>query len=384
MELVRFHETTLAVQEASKANPLANFSVFNQFALLNDAEFKQVLVQSFGNQTFSPDKGATLSEEAVGAGDSADWSSHKCNPPVRNQGQCGSCWAFSTVGAVESAHCLATGELIDLSEQQVVSCSTNGGSMGCNGGFPPSAIDYMQQGVCLQQDWPYSGQTGSCNKNCQKKKLSIGKTVQVSGESALQSALTKQPVTVVVEAGNAVWRNYKGGVVTQCPGARSDHAVIAVGFGASSGQFFKIKNSWGAQWGENGYIYLQRGVGGKGMCNVAEGVAYPTLQGGSPPPSPPNPRPSSNPRPSPSSSSPSPSSSSPWGPVAPTPAPGPAPVPSPDDPWGDDPSSDDPWGDDPSSSDPWDDNNNDDDDPWGDDDNNSDDPWGDDDNNNGW
>ncbi|KAF0685480.1 hypothetical protein As57867_022568, partial [Aphanomyces stellatus] len=204
-------------------------------------------------------------------------SSHKCNPPVKNQGQCGSCWAFSTVGTVEAAHCLTSGEVVDLSEQQVVSCSTNGGSMGCNGGFPPSAIDWMQQGVCLQKDWPYAGQTGSCNKNCQKKKLSIGKTVQTSGESSLQSALTKQPVTVVVEAGNAVWRNYKGGVVTQCPGSHSDHAVIAVGFGSSTGQYFKIKNSWGAQWGENGYIYLQRGVGGKGMCNVAEGVSYPQL-----------------------------------------------------------------------------------------------------------
>ncbi|KAF0694606.1 hypothetical protein As57867_014477, partial [Aphanomyces stellatus] len=272
MELLRFHETVQAVEQAKKDNPLAQFDAMNQFALLNDAEFKQVLVQSFGNQTFNaPPLAADHLEAAVGAGDT-DWSSHKCNPPVKNQGQCGSCWAFSTVGTVEAAHCLTSGEVVDLSEQQVVSCSTNGGSMGCNGGFPPSAIDWMQQGVCLQQDWPYAGQTGSCNKNCQKKKLSIGKTVQTSGESSLQSALTKQPVTVVVEAGNAVWRNYKGGVVTQCPGSHSDHAVIAVGFGSSTGQYFKIKNSWGAQWGENGYIYLQRGVGGKGMCNVAEGV----------------------------------------------------------------------------------------------------------------
>ncbi|KAH9160791.1 hypothetical protein AeNC1_018953, partial [Aphanomyces euteiches] len=94
---------------------------------------------------------------------------------------------------------------------------------------------------------------------------------------------------VVVEAGNEVWRNYKSGVVTQCPGKQSDHAVIAVGYGTSTHDYFKIKNSWGAQWGDSGYIYLQRGVGGKGMCNVVEGISFPTLTGTSPTTAPPSP-----------------------------------------------------------------------------------------------
>ncbi|KAF0690161.1 Aste57867_18411 [Aphanomyces stellatus] len=287
MELLRFHETTQSVLRAAALNPLANFSAFNQFALLNDAEFKQVMVSSFGTSSFEVTEAAegVVGDDAVGGGpDSIDWSTHRCNPSVKSQGQCGSCWAFSTVGTAETAHCLATGNLLDLSEQQVVSCSTNGGSQGCKGGFPPGAVDFIrQQGLCTQQDWAYTSgtttQTGNCDRNCQKTTLAIGNTVQANGEAALQTALANQPVTVIVEAGNDVWRNYKGGVVTQCPGGKSDHAVIAVGYGAATGQFFKIKNSWGPQWGDNGYIYLQRGVGGIGMCNVAQAVTYPQLQG---------------------------------------------------------------------------------------------------------
>ncbi|CAK4148485.1 unnamed protein product [Aphanomyces euteiches] len=131
--------------------------------------------------------------------------------------------------------------------------------------------------------YPYvsgtTGKTGSCQSSCAKKMLSIGKTVQTEGEAALVAALNKQPVSVLVEAGNEVWRNYKSGVITQCPGAQVDHAVTAVGYGTSTHDYFKIKNSWGAQWGENGYIYLQRGVGGNGMCNVVEYISYPTLTG---------------------------------------------------------------------------------------------------------
>ncbi|CAK5041232.1 unnamed protein product, partial [Aphanomyces euteiches] len=111
------------------------------------------------------------------------------------------------------------------------------------------------------------------------KTLSIGETVQTEGEDSLVAALNKQPVSVIVESDNEVWRNYQSGVVTQCPGKQSDHAVIAVGYGTSTHDYFKIKNSWGAQWGDNGYIYLRRGVGGKGMCNVAEGISFPTLTG---------------------------------------------------------------------------------------------------------
>ncbi|KAF0713102.1 hypothetical protein As57867_004503, partial [Aphanomyces stellatus] len=310
-ELDRFHTTILNVEEAAKDNPLATFSEFNQFALLTTAEFKRAVMKSFGgrNHTATTSLAATAS-----AASTMDWSTSKCNPPVQNQGQCGSCWAFSTVGTAEFAHCLATGELLSLSEQQVVSCDSH--SYGCDGGFPAGAIDYMAQtGVCLSADYPYtsgkSGNSGSCNSSCSKRQLSLGATQQISGESSLLTVLNTQPVTVVVEAGNPVWQNYHSGVVTQCPGAQSDHAVIAVGYGTSTGDFWKIKNSWGAQWGENGYIYLQRGVGGRGMCNVAEGISYPKLDG--------SPGPTSNQPPAPSSITPAPYTNRPTN--SPTPVP---------------------------------------------------------------
>ncbi|KAF0682272.1 hypothetical protein As57867_025494, partial [Aphanomyces stellatus] len=151
-------------------------------------------------------------------------------------------------------HCVATGELLDLSEQQVTSCSTEGGSMGCMGGWPAHALNYVATtGLCMESNWPYksgqSGDTGSCSNNCAKKKLAIGKSVGVKGEAALVTTLNTQPASVLVEAGNSIWMNYQGGIVTQCPGAENDHAVVAVGY---DGESYKLRNSWGTNWGEDG------------------------------------------------------------------------------------------------------------------------------------
>ncbi|KAF0718604.1 hypothetical protein As57867_001596, partial [Aphanomyces stellatus] len=308
-----------AVDVARKNNPKAQFSTDHKFALMTELEFKKFVSVSFqqGNHT-----ARTLAAEdtAAAQASSVDWTTGSCVPPVRDQGQCGSCWAFSATGVSEMAHCIVTGQLYVLSEQQVTSCDTANGNGGCNGGFPWYAIDYVAtNGLCLDSDWPYSsgtsGQTGSCSKSCTKKQLSIGQSVQVSGESALATALNKQPVSVTVEAGNSVWQNYQGGVVTRCPGAQSDHAVIAVGY---DGQSYKVRNSWGAGWGEGGYIRLQQGVGDVGTCNVVNSVSYPQIN--------------VNPTPTPTSKNPSPSTPSPPTPkpstTKPTPKPS-TPVPQP-------------------------------------------------------
>ncbi|CAK4755981.1 unnamed protein product [Aphanomyces euteiches] len=281
-ELARFHNTLQDVATAQKNNPHAVFSPFNVFALLTPAEFSKIFQNSLVGRNISAGQPLRAVESTVTAGASIDWSTSTCSSPVKNQGDCGNCWAFSAVGTAEFAHCIATGENLDLSEQQVTSCDT--ASSGCNGGYPSAAIDYQHNGgICLESAYPYTygttSQTGSCQSSCAKKTLSIGETVQTEGEDSLVAALNKQPVSVIVESDNEVWRNYQSGVVTQCPGKQSDHAVIAVGYGTSTHDYFKIKNSWGAQWGDNGYIYLRRGVGGKGMCNVAEGISFPTLTG---------------------------------------------------------------------------------------------------------
>ncbi|KAF0696184.1 Aste57867_13044 [Aphanomyces stellatus] len=150
----------------------------------------------------------------------------------------------------------------------------------CDGGFLWYAIDYASQtGLCLDSDWPYTSgttrKTGACNNQCKKKKLAIGKSVRVSGESAVDLALNTQPVSVTVTAGNSVWQHYQSSIVTQCPKAQSDHAVVAVGY---DGQSYNLRNSWGASWGEAGYIRLQRGVGGAGMCNVVGGASFPQIR----------------------------------------------------------------------------------------------------------
>ncbi|ETV69657.1 hypothetical protein H257_14681 [Aphanomyces astaci] len=266
-ELQRFHNTVQDVQEAALANPDAQFSPFNQFALLTNDEFKSVLMTSFNPQNFT--NVAPLPELANERASEADWSTSKCNSPITNQGSCGSCWAFASIGTVETAHCIATGELLDLSEQQLVSCDKK--NSGCNGGNPLPAIDWMQQGVCTEESYPYKSgkgsQSGTCQTSCTKKKLSIGKTKRTTGESSLMTVLQSQAAAVAVESGNAVWRNYKSGIVSQCPGGQADHAVIAVGY---NDEYFKIKNSWGTEWGEKGYIYLKRGMSSKGVCNPAD------------------------------------------------------------------------------------------------------------------
>ncbi|KAF0730889.1 hypothetical protein Ae201684_011771 [Aphanomyces euteiches] len=268
-ELDRFHNTLQDVAEAQKNNPSARFSANNVFALLTQAEFDKIFKNSFAASNATQAKPESNVEDTTALASSIDW-------PIWP------CWAFSSLGTPEFAHCLATGDLLDLSEQQVVSCD-NAQSHGCDGGFPGWAMDFERKGMCLESAYPYtSGQsdvTGTCQTTCEKKALSLGETVQDRGESALMTILNTQPVTVTVESGNPVWRNYEGGLVTQCPGAESDHAVIAVGYGTNSdGDYFKIKNSWGTWWGDNGYIYLQRGVGGKGMCNLADFIYYPDLK----------------------------------------------------------------------------------------------------------
>ncbi|OQR89000.1 cysteine protease family C01A, partial [Achlya hypogyna] len=280
-ELVRFATTKKVVEKLNaEHNGSAVFSTDNQFALMTDDEFKKYVQGAFGKPHKKRQlRGENIQLELTPAQREAsgkDWTTSKCMPAVKNQGSCGSCWSFAAVGASAMAHCLVSGKLIDLSEQQLVSCASSAGQ-GCQGGWPNKALEYIAQtGVCTAADFPYTQSNGQCKQSCRKNKLSIGRPVDIRGESALQSALDKQPVTVVVEAGNNVWRNYKSGIVKSCPGAQSDHAVIAVGYGNG---FFKIRNSWGANWGEQGYMRLQKGSGGNGMCNVAEAPSYPSMSG---------------------------------------------------------------------------------------------------------
>jgi len=223
---------------------------------------------------------------------SIDWTTKGAVTGVKDQGSCGSCWSFSATGALEGAYYNKYGSLVSFSEQNLVDCDNrkNGGSdLGCNGGLMDSAFDWISSwgGICTEDGYPYvSGTTqkaGDCDTSCKKNTNAAPKSytdVATNSDTALASALNVGPVSVAIEADQAAFQLYKSGVFTAACGDSLDHGVLAVGYGTDGSlDFWKVKNSWGSSWGENGYIRLQKGVSQKtGQCGVLSGPpSYPVL-----------------------------------------------------------------------------------------------------------
>lgn len=216
---------------------------------------------------------------------SVDWTTKGAVTAVKDQGQCGSCWAFSTTGSVESAWFLKNGTLVSLSEQQLVDCSVSEGNQGCNGGLMDYAFQYVikNKGLTSEVAYPYVA-TGpnTCVSKGKAVLATIGgyKDVPANSETALLSALAQQPVSVAVEADQNNFQFYSGGVMTKACGTNLDHGVLAVGYGTVGGQdFYLVKNSWGADWGSKGYIMLGRGptFGAAGQCGIQMSASYPVV-----------------------------------------------------------------------------------------------------------
>jgi len=240
--------------------------------------------------------------------DAVDWVTKGAVTPVKNQGRCGSCWAFSTTGSVEGAFQIASGNLVSLSEEDLAQCDHNGDS-GCNGGLMDNAFEWIEKnGIASEAAYPYtsgSGVTGTCDKAKSAAPvvtITSFRDVPKGDEDALKSAVAQGPVSIAIEADKSAFQLYKGGVLDSAAcGEKLDHGVLVVGYGTDSDtgkDYWKVKNSWGATWGEEGYIRMVRG---KNMCGVASQASYPkgaTKAGPSPPPTPTPPSP-----PTPSSSS---------------------------------------------------------------------------------
>jgi C1A family cysteine protease len=258
-----------------------NFTMgVNQFTDLTPQEFKELYVsgykplESFGCNSFD--------SHDSNLPDSFDWVSKGFVNPVRDQGQCGSCWAFATTANAESVWAISSGKLLDLSEEYLVDCATGLGyfNMGCNGGNPDSAFKYMiQNGQCTEGSYPYTSGTtknaGPCQK-CTSAGVSFKGCSDVTPKDqvALKAAVSKQPVVIAIEADTRYFQSYSSGVLTDATkcGTTLDHAVEIIGYGTENGiDYWKVRNSWGTSWGQNGYVLIQRSSSTNdiGVCGIA-------------------------------------------------------------------------------------------------------------------
>jgi cathepsin L len=210
---------------------------------------------------------------------SVNWEDKGAVTPVKNQGQCGSCWAFSTTGSLEGAHFIATQKLDSYSEQQLVDCSGSYKNQGCNGGLMDQAFWYVKDnGITLESTYPYRGVGGACKYQTTDKAWTISDCTDVTPlkEQALMAAIAQQPVSVAIQANHLSFQLYKGGVYSGDCGTRLDHGVLAVGYGDENGKkYYRVKNSWGAGWGVKGYILIERNGDGKGKCGIQEVSSFP-------------------------------------------------------------------------------------------------------------
>lgn len=218
---------------------------------------------------------------STGVNASLDWTTKGAVTPVKNQESCGSCWAYSAVGAIEGAFAIAGNPLTSLSMQQLVSCDTaahGGEAQGCNGGNMTNAMNWVKNhSLCTYDAYPYTsggGRSGTCNTSCVGIVTDSG-FADVPGEGGMLAAINKGPVSVGIDASGIML--YKGGVLDDVGcGKALNHGVLVVGYGTdlvSGKDYYKVKNSWGNVWGEAGYIRMVRG---KDQCGIAEHAAYPT------------------------------------------------------------------------------------------------------------
>jgi len=211
--------------------------------------------------------------------DSLNWITKGAVTPVKDQGQCGSCWAFSATGAIEGSFFVKQGKLNSVSEQQLVDCSGTEGNQGCNGGLMDYAFQWVikNKGIAAESDYPYTARDGSCKRGkTSVSTIASFKDVAEGDENALMTSLLAQPVAIAIEADQSCFQFYHKGVLDDAScGTNLDHGVLLVGFDTdaeSKKDYWLVKNSWGKSWGDQGYIKFVRG---KNQCGLTLAASYP-------------------------------------------------------------------------------------------------------------
>jgi len=261
------------------ANPEHHRVAINKFADLTIAEFSAMYLGT--KATVTP---GAYERTVPGANPaSVDWRTKGAVTPIKNQEQCGSCWAFSAVGSTEGAHFLAKGALVSLSEQNLVDCSGSEGNQGCNGGLMTQAFDYIikNHGIDTESTYPYTAQDGSCKFSA----ANIGSTlvaytnVKSGSEADLETKIVAGPTSVAIDASHSSFQLYKSGIYYEaaCSASALDHGVLAVGYATSGSKaYYIVKNSWGTDWGMAGYIEMSKDRNNN--CGIATMATLPSDQ----------------------------------------------------------------------------------------------------------
>jgi len=254
------------------------------FADITNEEYRRIYLGTHfdGTARLAQAKAQANPVKRAPLNDTVNWVDQGAVTAIKDQGQCGSCWSFSTTGSVEGAHFLSTGNLVSLSEQNLMDCSSAEGNNGCNGGLMDDAFEYIikTKGIDTEASYPYTAKDGRCEYKAANSGATISSYTDVTSgdEGALADAANNQPISVAIDAALDSFQHYTSGIYyePQCSSSALDHGVLVVGYGTESdGDYWLVKNSWGTSWGENGYIQMARNQNNN--CGIATMASYPTV-----------------------------------------------------------------------------------------------------------
>jgi len=254
----------------------ATFTVaMNKFGDLTVEEFSKFYLGTRFTSTAAPVQSAPQALP-----DSWNWNTRGAVTAIKNQGQCGSCWSFSTTGSTEGCHFLTKKKLVSLSEQNLMDCSTSQGNQGCDGGLMTQAMDYIisNKGVDTESSYPYTAADGTCHYKSANSGATLKSytNVNTGDENDLQAKVYLGPTSVAIDASQSSFQFYSSGVYSDpsCSTSQLDHGVLAIGWGVDSGSdYWVVKNSWGTDWGLKGFIWMARNDGN--MCGIATMATLP-------------------------------------------------------------------------------------------------------------